>query len=131
MVIPNFVRQALAGEAITVFGDGKQSRSFTHVTDVVGALLKLVDEPRAVGQVVNIGNTQEITIEELARRVRELSGSSSPIKYIPYDQAYESGFEDMPRRVPDLSKIERLVGYKPEHSLDDILNQVIEYFRRR
>ena len=131
MVIPNFVRQALAGEAITVFGDGKQSRSFTHVTDVVGALLKLVDEPRAVGQVINIGNTQEITIEELARRVRELSGSSSPIKYIPYDQAYESGFEDMPRRVPDLSKIERLVGYKPEHSLDDILNQVIEYFRRR
>jgi UDP-glucose 4-epimerase len=131
MVIPNFVRQALAGEPITVFGDGKQSRSFTHVTDVVGALLKLVDEPRAIGQVVNIGNTQEITIEQLARRVRELSGSSSPIKYIPYDEAYEAGFEDMPRRVPDLSKIEGLVGYKPEHSLDDILNQVIEYFRRR
>ena len=131
MVIPNFVRQALAGEPITVFGDGKQSRSFTHVTDVVGALLKLVDEPRAIGQVVNIGNTQEITIERLAERVRELSGSTSQIKYIPYDQAYESGFEDMPRRVPDLSKVERLVGYKPVHSLDDILNQVIEYFRRK
>jgi nucleoside-diphosphate-sugar epimerase len=131
MVIPNFVRQALAGEPITVFGDGKQSRSFTHVTDVVGALLKLVDEPRAIGQVVNIGNTQEITIERLAERVRELSGSASPIKYIPYDQAYESGFEDMPRRVPDLSKVERLVGYKPVHTLDDVLNQVIEYFRRK
>ncbi len=131
MVIPNFVRQALAGEPITVFGDGKQSRSFTHVADVVGALLKLVNEPRAIGQVVNIGNTQEITIEDLAKRVKALSGSASNIKYIPYDQAYESGFEDMPRRVPDLSRIERLIGYKPSHDLDDILTQVIEYFRRK
>src|SRR5207248_5090474 len=89
MVIPNFVRQALAGEPITVFGDGKQSRAFTHVSDVVGALMKLVAEPKAIGQVVNIGNTQEISIEGLAIRVRELSGSKSPIKYIPYDQAYE------------------------------------------
>jgi UDP-glucose 4-epimerase len=131
MVIPNFVRQALAGEPITVFGDGTQSRAFTHVTDVVGALLKLVAEPQAVGQVINIGNTQEITIQKLAERVRELSGSSSPIKCIPYDQAYESGFEDMPRRVPDLSRVKRLIGYEPKHSLDDILTQVIDYFRKK
>src|SRR6516162_8365138 len=97
MVVPNFVRQALAAEPITIHGDGTQSRCFTHVSDVVGALLKLVAEPQAVGQVINIGNTQEITIQKLAERVRELSGSSSPIKCIPYDQAYESGFEDMPR----------------------------------
>src|SRR5689334_11076889 len=121
MVIPNFVRQALAGEPITVFGDGTQSRSFTHVTDVVGALLKLVDEPAAVGQVVNIGNTEEIAIGALAMRVRELARSKSIIKFIPYDEAYESGFEDMPRRVPDLSKAEKMIGYKPRHTLDDIL----------
>lgn len=131
MVIPNFVRQALAGEPITVFGDGKQSRAFTHVSDVVGALVKLVNEPKAVGQVVNIGNTVEITIEALAERVRVLSGSTSSIKYIPYEEAYESGFEDMPRRVPDLARIEGLIGYKPVHGLDDILIQVIEYFRRK
>jgi UDP-glucose 4-epimerase len=131
MVIPNFVRQALAGEAITVFGDGKQQRAFTHVTDVVGALLKLVNEPKAIGEVVNIGNVEEITIERLAERVRDLSGSASVIKYIPYDQAYESGFEDMPRRVPDLSKAKALIGYQPKHSLEDILTQVIDYFRKR
>jgi len=130
MVIPNFVRQALAGEPITVFGDGTQSRSFTHVHDVVGALLKLVAEPQAVGKVINIGNTQEVTILELAERVRALSGSKSPIRLIPYDQAYESGFEDMPRRVPDLSRIEALIGYKAKNDLDDILSQVIDYFRK-
>ncbi len=131
MVIPNFVRQALAGEPITVFGDGTQSRSFTHVADVVGALLKLVAEPKAVGQVINIGNTEEVSIRHLAERVRELTGSASSIKLVPYDEAYESGFEDMPRRVPDLSKAERMIGYKPQHSLDDILVQVIDYFRRK
>src|SRR6185312_7056272 len=102
MVIPNLVRQALAGKPITVFGDGQQSRSFTHVADVVDALLKLVNEPKAIGQVINIGNTQEVTINALAERVRKLTGSNSSIKLIPYDEAYESGFEDMPRRVPDL-----------------------------
>jgi len=131
MVIPNFVRQALAGEPITVFGDGMQSRSFTHVADVVQALLKLVREPKAVGQVINIGNTGEISILKLAERVRELSGSKSPIKMVPYDEAYESGFEDMPRRVPDLSKVTALIGYKPRFTLDDILSQVIEYFREK
>jgi UDP-glucose 4-epimerase len=131
MVIPNFVRQALAGESITVFGDGLQTRSFSHVADVVGAVLKLVVEPKAIGQVINIGNTQEITIRALAERVRELSGSSSPIELVPYDEAYESGFEDMPRRVPDLTKIEGLIGYRPRYALDDILAQVIEYFRNK
>jgi UDP-glucose 4-epimerase len=131
MVIPNFVQQALAGEPITVFGDGTQSRSFTHVADVVQALVKLVREPKAIGQVVNIGNTGEISILKLAERVRELSGSNSPIKLVPYDEAYESGFEDMPRRVPDLTKVNALIGYKPRFSLDDILTQVIEYFRRK
>jgi UDP-glucose 4-epimerase len=131
MVIPNFVRQALAGEPITVFGDGTQSRSFTHVADVVDALLKLILEPKAVGQVINIGNTQEVTIRRLAERVRDLSGSTSAIKLVPYDEAYESGFEDMPRRVPDLTKAEKMIGYKPRHTLDDILTQVIDYFRRK
>jgi len=129
MVIPNFVRQALAGEAITVFGDGTQSRSFTHVTDVVGALIALMNEPKAIGQVINIGHTEEITMRGLAERVRSLAGSTSSIRLVPYDEAYESGFEDMPRRLPDLSKIQAMIGYRPRFSLDDILVHVIEYFR--
>ena len=129
MVIPNFVRQALAGEPITVFGDGTQSRSFTHVGDVVGALVKLIQTPAAIGQVINIGNVQEVTINRLAERVRELTGSKSPIKHIPYDEAYESGFEDMPRRVPDIGKIRALIGYEPRVGLDDIIRSVIEHMR--
>jgi UDP-glucose 4-epimerase len=129
MVIPNFVRQALAGQPITVFGDGTQSRSFTHVADVVGALLKLVVEPGALGQVINVGCSEEVTINALAERVRTMSGSASTIRRIPYDEAYDSGFEDMPRRVPDLTKISAMIGYKTRYSLDDILADVIEYFR--
>jgi UDP-glucose 4-epimerase len=131
MVIPNLVRQALAGEPLTVFGDGTQQRAFTHVADVVAALLKLVVEPAAIGQVINIGNREEVTITRLAERIRELSGSTSAIKLVPYDEAYESGFEDMPRRVPDLAKIEQMIGYKTAHDLDEILIQVIDYFRRK
>lgn len=131
MVIPTFVRQALAGHPITVFGDGTQSRSFTYVGDVVRALVALIDEPRAVGQVFNIGNGREISIEDLAERVRTLTGSKSEIVRIPYDQAYESGFEDMPRRVPDISKISALVGYRPTVELDEILERVIESFRQQ
>jgi UDP-glucose 4-epimerase len=131
MVIPTFVRQALAGEPLTVFGDGTQTRSFSHVIDVVDALMKLVAEPLAIGQVINVGNTQEVSIRALAERVRDVTGSSSPIRLVPYDEAYESGFEDMPRRVPDLTKVEGLIGYRPRHSLDDILTQVTEYFRRK
>jgi UDP-glucose 4-epimerase len=131
MVIPTFVRQALAGEPITVFGDGRQSRSFTHVADVVRALTALIKEKGAIGEVINIGNVEEISILELAERVRNLTGSTSPIKLIPYDEAYESGFEDMPRRVPELSKIRAMIGYEPRHSLDDVLRDVIAYFRER
>jgi UDP-glucose 4-epimerase len=131
MVIPNFVRQALAGDPITVFGDGTQSRAFTHVGDVVDALLKLIVEPKAVGRVINIGNTEEITINALAVRVRELTQSQSAIKLVPYDEAYEAGFEDMPRRVPDLSTIRSLIDYEPKHGLEDILQQVIAYVRER
>jgi UDP-glucose 4-epimerase len=131
MVLPTFVRQALAGQPITVFGDGTQSRSFTDVSDVVGALIALASEARAVGQVFNIGNTGEISIRDLADRVKALTDSSSAIQLIPYDQAYEEGFEDMPRRVPDLSKLRNLIGYEPKVGLEDIIGRVIEYFRTR
>jgi UDP-glucose 4-epimerase len=131
MVLPTFVRQALAGEPITVFGDGTQSRSFTYVGDVVRALLALMNEPRAIGQVLNIGNVEEVTIRELAERVKAAAGSSSEIVTIPYDQAYESGFEDMPRRVPDLSRIKALVGYEPRVPLDEIIQHVLTDVRRR
>jgi UDP-glucose 4-epimerase len=131
MVLPTFVRQALAGQPITVYGDGTQSRSFTYVGDVVDALIKLIDQPKAVGEVFNIGNREEITIRELAEKVRALAGSQSPIVLIPYDEAYESGFEDMPRRVPDISKIEQIIGYRPRVPLDDIITTVIEYFQKR
>jgi UDP-glucose 4-epimerase len=131
MVIPTFVRQALAGKPITVFGDGTQSRSFTYVGDVVSAMVALIDEPRAVGEVFNIGNGREITMTELAGKVKQMTGSGSEIVHIPYDQAYEAGFEDMPRRVPDISKINQLVGYTPTVELDEILTRVIEYFRQQ
>ena len=131
MVLPTFVRQALAGHPITVFGDGTQSRSFTYVGDVVDALIKLTGQPKAVGEVFNIGSGEEITISELAARVRALTHSQSPIALIPYDQAYESGFEDMPRRVPDISKIQQAIGYRPRVPLDEIISTVIEYFQRR
>jgi UDP-glucose 4-epimerase len=129
MVLPTFVRQALLGHPITVFGDGSQSRSFTYVGDVVEALVALAQEPRAVGQVFNVGNTGEVTIGDLARRVKALSGSQSPIQYIPYDEAYEAGFEDMPRRVPDITKLRELIGYEPKLGLDDMIRRVIEHFR--
>jgi UDP-glucose 4-epimerase len=125
MVVPNFVRQALANEPITVFGDGRQTRSFTYVGDVVRAVVALIDEPRAIGQVFNIGNGAEISIGNLALRIKEMTGSRSPIVTIPYDQAYEAGFEDMPRRVPDISKIRALIGYEPTVELDEILTRVI------
>jgi len=131
MVLPTFVRQALAGHPITVYGDGTQSRSFTYVGDVVGALIKLIGEPKAIGQVFNIGNSAEITIRQLAEKVRSMTRSESPIVLIPYDEAYESGFEDMPRRVPDISKINQAIGYRPRVPLDDIIATVIEYFQKR
>ena len=129
MVLPTFVRQALAGQPITVFGDGTQSRSFTYVGDVVEALVRLTHEQRAVGEVFNIGNMGEVTISDLAERVKRMTGSCSPIQYVPYDQAYETGFEDMPRRVPDITKIRDFVGYEPKVKLDDIIRSVIEHMR--
>jgi UDP-glucose 4-epimerase len=130
MVIPNFVKQALSGAPITVYGDGRQSRCFTYVSDVVEALVKLAEHPDAVGQVLNIGNDrEEISILDLAQRVKARTGSKSPIEMVAYDKAYEEGFEDMPRRVPDLGKIRALLGYEPRVHLDEILDNVAEYFR--
>jgi UDP-glucose 4-epimerase len=130
MVVPSFVRQALSGTPITVFGDGTQSRSLTYVSDVVGAMLKLMDSDKTAGQVYNIGNGKEISIMELAKLVKEMTGSSSEIVIIPYDQAYEEGFEDMPRRVPDISKIRQTIGYEPTLGIRAILQKVIDYERK-
>ncbi len=129
MVIPNFVKQALSGRPITVYGDGNQSRSFTYVSDVVGVLLKLADEPKAVGEVFNIGNGREITILDLAKKVKQKTGSASEIVLVPYEKAYEEGFEDMQRRVPDIGKLKALTGYEPQVHLDEILDHVIAFFR--
>src|SRR5258706_8664475 len=130
MVVPNFVRQALAGKPITVFGDGKQSRCFTHVSDVVRALIGIMDREQSYGQVFNIGNNNEISIGDLAKQVREMCSSKSEIVHIPYEKAYEEGFEDMPRRVPDIGKINQAIGWKPSIPLRQILVDVIEYCKR-
>ncbi|MEE2638667.1 MAG: GDP-mannose 4,6-dehydratase [Acidobacteriota bacterium] len=129
MVIPNFVRQALAGEPITVFGSGTQSRSFGYVGDVVRGMMALVDEPAAIGEVFNLGNNQEITIRALAELIKTMTASKSDIVTIPYEEAYESGFEDMPRRVPDLTKAARVVGFEARVQLPEILERVIEHHR--
>jgi UDP-glucose 4-epimerase len=129
MVVPTFVKQALTGRPITIHGDGRQSRCFTQVSDVVRALVALMDHPGAVGEVFNIGSDEEVTIRALAERVKSLSDSRSEIVTIPYEQAYGEGFEDMPRRVPDITKIGKLIGYRPTRSLDQILQSVIEFFR--
>jgi UDP-glucose 4-epimerase len=131
MVIPTFVRQALAGRPITVYGTGEQTRCFGYVKDIVGALVGLMDRDEAVGQVFNIGSNEEVSIMGLARRVKELTGSNSEIVTIPYDEAYEEGFEDMPRRVPDTSKVSALTGFKATMPLDGILQSVIEYYSGR
>jgi UDP-glucose 4-epimerase len=127
MVIPTFVKQALACRPITVYGNGKQTRCFGFVGDVVGALIKLMDRSDSVGQVYNIGSNEEISIFQLAQRVKELTNSDSEIVFLPYDEAYEEGFEDMPRRVPDITKIDQLVGFRPEMNLDGILQSVISF----
>ncbi|MCA1642135.1 MAG: GDP-mannose 4,6-dehydratase, partial [Acidobacteria bacterium] len=129
MVIPTFVKQALAGKPITVYGDGEQTRCFGYVGDVVGALVRLMDADEAVGQVFNIGSNEEVSILELARRIKEITRSDSEIVLVPYDEAYEEGFEDMPRRVPDITKVAGLVGFRPEMKLDGIIEKVVEYQR--
>ena len=130
MVVPRFVTQALKNEDITVYGDGKQSRCFLHVKNVVTALTKLMNNEKAVGNVFNIGSQEEITIEELAKKIIKIAKSSSKIVYIPYDKAYEEGFEDMQRRVPDTTKAKAAIGFKPTMDLEGIIKDVIEYARR-
>jgi UDP-glucose 4-epimerase len=130
MVLPTFVRQALGGHPITVYGDGSQSRSFTHVSDAVHALIQLMQHPGAVGEVFNIGSEEEITIAALARLVKTMTHSRSEIRYISYDEAYEEGFEDMPRRVPDIGKIRRLLNFQPTCSVGEIVQDVVTYARR-
>lgn len=129
MVLPTFVTQALTNEPITVFGSGKQSRCFAYVGDVVKALHQLVHCDRAVGEIFNVGSNDEVTIEQLAAKVRDELGSQSPITYVPYEEAYEKGFEDMMRRVPDIRKIERFIGYRPSTSLPEIIQRVASHMR--
>jgi UDP-glucose 4-epimerase len=129
MVLPNFARQALQNEPITVYGSGEQSRCFGHVRDAVEGMLRLIDTPSAVNEVFNIGSTEETTIRELAERVRDAAGSTSPIVTVPYSEAYAAGFEDMHRRVPDVSKLERTTGFRPRTPLSEIVSDVIADLR--
>ncbi len=129
MVVPNFVKSAVRGEPLVVHGDGGQSRCFGHVLDVVEGLTKVIETPACFGQVVNIGNAEEVTIKQLAEKAIALTGSRSEIKYIPYEEAYGEGFEDMRRRVPSLEKAKRLIGYQPTRTLDEIINDVAQQFR--
>jgi UDP-glucose 4-epimerase len=131
MVLPRFAAQAVAGEPITVFGSGEQTRCFGHVKDAVEAVLRLIGEPKAAGEVFNIGSNEEVSIHELAERVRTAAGSSSPIVRIPYDEAYAEGFEDMPRRVPDLTKLDRMIGFRPSTPLATIIADVLAHVRSR
>lgn len=127
MVVPRFVRQALRGESLTVHGSGKQTRSFGYVGDVVDAVIKIIAHPKSAGDVYNLGSDEEISIEGLAKTVIKLTGSNSKIEYIPHKRIYTEGFEDMARRKPDLSKVKKLIGYMPNHRLDDTIKKIIEY----
>jgi UDP-glucose 4-epimerase len=129
MVLPNFVQSALLGKPITVYGDGEQSRSFTHVKDVIGAITRLMEEPKAEGDVFNVGSGYEITINDLARKVKEMTGSGSDIEHIPYEKAYGPSFEDMQRRCPGIEKIKGLIGFEPSFDIDGIIQSVIDYFK--
>jgi UDP-glucose 4-epimerase len=131
MVLPNFVKQALDNEPISVYGNGQQSRCFCDVRDTVEGLIRLMDTERSIGEVVNVGNTEEITIEGLAQLVKKRTGSSSSIEFVPYDQAYEPGFEDMMRRVPCVDKLHALTGFRPQTSLNDIIDRVTAFFRQK
>jgi UDP-glucose 4-epimerase len=128
MVLPNFVKRSLNGDPIIVHGDGTQTRSFTWVGDVVWAMMALVNEPKAIGQIFNIGNGAEISIRDLAWKVKAATGSDSPVQFAPYSQVFDESFEDMPRRVPDITKIRRFVGYEPTVHLDEIIEHVIDFW---
>lgn len=129
MVVPRFVRQALTGDPITVYSDGSQQRSFTWVGDVVEALIQIIRHPKAWGEVFNVGHTSEISMLELANMVKQMTNSDSEIVFVPYDEAYEAGFEDMQRRLPDLTRIQEFIGYKPSLDLPDMLERIIAYYR--
>jgi len=129
MVVPRFVKQALMNEPITVYGDGSQCRSFTWVTDVVEAMTKLIQHPGAYGQVFNVGHTKEISVYELASLIKDMTNSTSEVIFMPYEEVYEAGFEDMPRRLPDISKIKRLIGYHPTRDLGEMLGSIIAHER--
>jgi UDP-glucose 4-epimerase len=131
MVLPNFVKSALDNTTISVYGDGKQSRCFCDVRDTVEGLMRLMDTERSIGEVVNVGNTEEITIEGLAHKVKERTGSASPIAFVPYDRAYEPGFEDMMRRVPSIEKLHALTGFRPQTSLNEIIDRVTAFFQQK
>jgi len=131
MVLPNFVKAAMDGKPISVYGNGQQSRCFCDVRDTVEALTRLIDTPRSVGEVINVGNTEEISIEALARLVKQRTRSSSPIEFIPYDRAYEPGFEDMMRRVPNVEKLQALTGFRPQTPLTEIIDRVTAYFQSK
>jgi UDP-glucose 4-epimerase len=128
MVIPRFVKHALLGQPITIYGDGRQTRSFTHVNDAINAIMKLANHPKACGEIFNLGNPQSVHINILAEKVKKITGSDSELVYVPYDKAYEKGFEDMRHRRPNIEKVNKLIGFKPTHSLDDILRDVVKYF---
>lgn len=130
MVVPRFIEQALKNKPITIYGTGKQSRCFLHVKDVVSALLKLSEEPKAVGDVFNIGSQEEVSIEQLAKEIIKITGSKSKLVYIPYEKAYEEGFEDMQRRVPDTGKINKLVGFKPTYDLSKIVKDIVAHLKK-
>jgi len=131
MVLPRFAAQAVANEPVTVFGSGEQTRCFSHVRDAVEAVVRLIAHPDAAGEVYNVGGTEEVSMNQLAERVRSAAGSTSEIVHIPYGEAYAEGFEDMPRRVPDTSKLKRTIGFEPSTSLDSIIRDVIEDVRTR
>jgi len=130
MVIPRFIKQALSGRPLTVYGDGRQTRSFTYVKDVVGALINLAGNEKAVGEIFNIGNPRAITINDLAGKVIRLTRSGSKITHVPYEKAYDSGFEDMRHRCPDITKIKSRIGFSPKTDIDEILKRTIQYFRQ-
>ncbi|HJX94288.1 MAG TPA: GDP-mannose 4,6-dehydratase [Candidatus Acidoferrum sp.] len=131
MVLPNFVKQALNNEPIQVYGNGQQSRCFCDVRDTVEGLIRLMDTDRSIGEVVNVGNTEEITIEGLAKLVKKRTSSTSLIEFVPYDQAYEPGFEDMMRRVPCVDKLHALTGFRPQTSLNEVIDRVAAFFRQK
>ena len=130
MVMPRFVKQSLLGKPITIYGDGKQTRSFTYVSDVVNAVIELARHPQAMGEIFNIGNPNAISIQELAEKIKAMTGSKSRIEHIPYEKAYEKGFEDMKHREPDITKIKNLIRFHPKVELYEMLENIIKYFEK-